>query len=134
VNYNLQGALGQTGHVKINIIDGGVLINGSNLLVKENLSKVLKSCLLGLAMPHNSPAIKLESVTRPACRQAGASRPECSIPESGDKVSEAGEGGYGRFFAILVQSFLELYMFRGTRLIESRIMSPYCYFINSTCG
>jgi hypothetical protein len=53
VNYNLHGALRQTGHVKIDFVDGGVLINGSNLLVKGKLSKVLKSCLWGLAMPHN---------------------------------------------------------------------------------
>ena len=63
MNYNLQGALEQTGHVKINIIDGEVLINGSNLLVKEKLSKVLKSCLLGLAMPHNGTAVGAVCVT-----------------------------------------------------------------------
>jgi hypothetical protein len=58
VNYNLQGGVAQTGHIKINVLDGGVLINGSNLFVKEKLSKVLKYFLLGLAMPPNGPAIK----------------------------------------------------------------------------
>jgi hypothetical protein len=68
VNYNLQSALGQTGHVKINIIDGEVLINGSNLLVKGKLFKVLKYCLLGLAMPHNGTAVEGVCVTGAAIR------------------------------------------------------------------
>jgi hypothetical protein len=61
--------MGQTGHVKINIIDGRVLINRSNLHVKGKLSKVLKSCLLGIAMPHNGTAVEGVCVIGEAIRQ-----------------------------------------------------------------
>jgi hypothetical protein len=47
VNFNLQGALGQTGHVKKNIINGFIPIKVQNLPVNNKLSKVLKFCLLG---------------------------------------------------------------------------------------
>jgi hypothetical protein len=33
MNYHMQGARGQAGHVKIKLVDGGVPISGRNLFV-----------------------------------------------------------------------------------------------------
>jgi hypothetical protein len=66
--------MAQTGHVKISFIDGVVPINVQNLHVKRKFSKVLKSCLLELAMPHNGPAIKGGCVTRRKHRAVPSTR------------------------------------------------------------
>src|SRR5664280_751138 len=83
------------------------------------------SCLCAITC--NGPAIKKGSVTRriPAGRQY-------------PPIPVQGFGGRGRkvwqVFCRPGTIIFEFYEYRGTKLIGSRILSPYCYFINSTCG
>jgi hypothetical protein len=53
-----------------------------------------------------------------------ASRPEGSIPESGNIVSEAGKGGYGTCFCSPGTNFITCWRDPGTRLIGAASLSP----------
>ena len=88
VNYHLQVASGQAGHVTQKFVDGLILVSGQNLFVKVNFIKaesrfskwcgIYLSCdkllrntgLFSTAMKHNGPAIWGGCVTRRKHRQS----------------------------------------------------------------
>ena len=93
MNCNLQGALGQTDHVKIKLVNGGVQVNGRKYCVIINFLNKTGICF-ARAMPHNGPAIKGGCVTR---------RKHRAVSWFFSQKIVTVQGGYGALFAVQVQ-------------------------------